>query len=259
MRPTGAANAASLHPRRDKAVDKAGCATAPWRARSARFTHRHPIRPSRTRPSSQFTEAQIQPGLTDPAKPNMITPIRVTQDARWPTSNRNPGRLQIGIGGRLPIGMRGRLRRNPQPGQPTACFARWSMRGCARTRRRATFGASDGEGFGRHRASHGPKAGHPAASFWMYVGPRQKEKGPAVSHSAGPSHGYQARLLAIRTRGIECTRRNERAVQYGTVGLDKRAKTKRAAGCVIRAAAVVQRLWSGQHPPRQCARPLARG
>ena len=48
-------------------------------ARSARFTHRHPIRPSRTRPSSQFTEAQIQPGLTDPAKPNMITPIRVTQ------------------------------------------------------------------------------------------------------------------------------------------------------------------------------------
>ena len=35
------------------------------------------------------------------------------QTPRWPTSNRNPGRLQIGIGGRLPIGMRGRLRRNP--------------------------------------------------------------------------------------------------------------------------------------------------
>ena len=44
MRSTGAAWAASRHPRRGKAVDKAGCATAPWRARSARFTHRHPIR-----------------------------------------------------------------------------------------------------------------------------------------------------------------------------------------------------------------------
>ena len=36
-------------------------------------------------------------------------------DVRWPTSNRNPGRLHIGIGSRLHIGMPGRLRRNPQP------------------------------------------------------------------------------------------------------------------------------------------------
>ena len=33
--------------------------------------------------------------------------------ARWPTSDRNPGRLRIGTGGRLHIGMHGRLRRNP--------------------------------------------------------------------------------------------------------------------------------------------------
>src|SRR3984893_5982446 len=33
--------------------------------------------------------------------------------ARWPTSDRNPGRLRIGTGGRLRIGMHGRLRRNP--------------------------------------------------------------------------------------------------------------------------------------------------
>ena len=32
--------------------------------------------------------------------------------ARWPTSDRNPGRLRIGTGGRLHIGMHGRLRRN---------------------------------------------------------------------------------------------------------------------------------------------------
>ena len=32
----------------------------------------------------------------------------------WPTSNRNPGRLRIGTGGRLPIGMHGRLRRDTQ-------------------------------------------------------------------------------------------------------------------------------------------------
>jgi hypothetical protein len=123
------------------------------------------------------------------------------------------------------------------------------MRGCARTRRRATFGASDGEGFGRHRASHGPKAGHPAASFWMYVGPRQKEKGPAVSHSAGPSHGYQARLLAIRTRGIECTRRNERAVQYGAVGPDIREQKQKSRRLCHSGGPVAQRLWSGRTRP----------
>jgi len=47
QRPASATKAASLHPRRDKAVDKAGYATAQWRARSARFTHRHPIWPHR--------------------------------------------------------------------------------------------------------------------------------------------------------------------------------------------------------------------
>src|SRR6516225_1502024 len=43
-----------------------------------------------------------------------IIPMTRSGAARWPTSDRNPGRLRIGTGGRLHIGMRGRLRRNPQ-------------------------------------------------------------------------------------------------------------------------------------------------
>lgn len=88
MTPTGADRAASLHTQPDKAVDKAGCATALWKARSARFTHRHPSRPSRTPATSQSKEAQIHPGLTDPARPNIITSNRAKQ-----TSG---GRHQIG-------------------------------------------------------------------------------------------------------------------------------------------------------------------
>jgi hypothetical protein len=46
-----------------------------------------------------------------------IVPVSTTcfgpRTACAPASNRNPGRLQIGIGGRLPIGIGGRLRRNP--------------------------------------------------------------------------------------------------------------------------------------------------
>ena len=57
-------------------------------------------------------------------------------DARWPTSNRNPGRLQIGIGGRLPIGMRGRLRRYPHVANMGATHF-----GCARFRTRALTSA----------------------------------------------------------------------------------------------------------------------
>jgi hypothetical protein len=56
-------------------------------------THRHPIRPSR--PSSQFAEAQIHRGLTNPSKPNIITSIRGSRrqvadikSEPWPASNR---------------------------------------------------------------------------------------------------------------------------------------------------------------------------
>jgi len=46
--------------------------------------------------------------LTNPAKQNIITTIRGS-NRQVADIKSNPGRLQIGIGGRLPIGMRGRL------------------------------------------------------------------------------------------------------------------------------------------------------
>jgi hypothetical protein len=52
-----------------------------------------------------------EPGDISWIEPNEVVAVA---DARWPTSNRKPGRLQIGISGRLPTGMRGRLRRYPQ-------------------------------------------------------------------------------------------------------------------------------------------------
>jgi hypothetical protein len=71
-------------------------ATRPWITAGYVVTHRHPIRPSPTRPTSQFAEAQIDTGLTDPAKPNIITSIRgsrrqvadIKSEPR-PASNRN--------------------------------------------------------------------------------------------------------------------------------------------------------------------------
>src|SRR5208282_4435513 len=58
--------------------------------------HRHPIRPSRTEPSSHSAEAQIHARLTNPAKQNIITTIRgsnrqvadIKSEPR-PASNRN--------------------------------------------------------------------------------------------------------------------------------------------------------------------------
>jgi hypothetical protein len=52
--------------------------------------------------------------LTSPPNANIINMTRGNAQPRWPTSRRNPGRLQIGTGGRLQIGMHGRLRRYPQ-------------------------------------------------------------------------------------------------------------------------------------------------
>src|SRR5712691_7933526 len=51
--------------------------------------------------------------LTSPPNANIIQYDPRERTATWPTSRRNPGRLQIGTGGRLQIGMHGRLRRNP--------------------------------------------------------------------------------------------------------------------------------------------------
>ena len=74
------------------------------RARYARFAHRRFSPPRETKNSAR---------LTYPPRRNMIVSIRGSE--RWVAgSNRKPGRLGIGIGGRLHIGMHGRLRRNPQ-------------------------------------------------------------------------------------------------------------------------------------------------
>src|SRR5208282_6733351 len=58
--------------------------------------HRHPIRPSRTEPSSHSAEAQIHARLTNPAKQNIITTIRGSnrqvadiKSEPSPASNRN--------------------------------------------------------------------------------------------------------------------------------------------------------------------------
>ncbi|HEY5379766.1 MAG TPA: transposase, partial [Pseudolabrys sp.] len=77
-------------------MDKAGFATALWRARFARFAHRHPIWLSPARPHSQSAEAQIHVRFTNPSGRNIINPIRgskrqvadIKSESR-PASNRN--------------------------------------------------------------------------------------------------------------------------------------------------------------------------
>jgi hypothetical protein len=51
--------------------------------------------------------------LTRTENENIITSTTRGDPARWPTSDRKHGRLYLGTGGRLQIGMPGRLRRNP--------------------------------------------------------------------------------------------------------------------------------------------------
>ena len=111
LKSTCAPKAGSPHPRRDKAVDNGGL-----RYGAMESALRPPL-PTATRrvfePRSALPKPKSMP--LDQSGPGKTSSLRSAEaDARWPTSNRNPGRLQIGIGGRLPIGMRGRLRRNPQ-------------------------------------------------------------------------------------------------------------------------------------------------
>ena len=115
MRPGSAIKAASRHPRRDKAVDNDGLRYG------AMESALRPSLPTATRsgPSRTRTFFSIyggpNPSPLDQSGQAETSSLRSAEaDARWPTSNRNPGRLQIGISGRLPIGMCGRLRRNPQ-------------------------------------------------------------------------------------------------------------------------------------------------
>ena len=46
------------------------------------------------------SSSEIEALLTNPDNPNIIDFDPAEANSRWPTSNRNPGRLQIGIGGR---------------------------------------------------------------------------------------------------------------------------------------------------------------
>jgi hypothetical protein len=57
--------------------------------------------------------------LTNAADQNIIHSRPAEARRRWPASNRNAGRLQIGTGGRLRIGLHGRHRRNSQPFRPS--------------------------------------------------------------------------------------------------------------------------------------------
>src|SRR5947209_14846294 len=68
--------------------------------------------PPRPGPS---TSALLMNTAFTPQQTKTIIPMTRSGAARWPTSDRNPGRLRIGTGGRLHIGMHGRLRRNPHP------------------------------------------------------------------------------------------------------------------------------------------------
>ena len=61
---------------------------------------------------------KIHARLTEPPRRNIIAPIRGSEC--WGAGFKSESRpASIGIGGRLPIGMQGRLRRNPHPPPPT--------------------------------------------------------------------------------------------------------------------------------------------
>jgi hypothetical protein len=83
-------------------------------------------RPSRTKgwPRSQRrldpTTTPTRVPLTRSRNENIIPQTR-GNSARWPASDRNPGRLRLGTGGRLQIGMPGRLRRNPHEVKSVIC------------------------------------------------------------------------------------------------------------------------------------------
>jgi hypothetical protein len=108
--------------------------------------HRRTIQPE---PSSHFAEAQIHARLTNPAKPNIITSIRGSRrpvadfkSEPRPASNRNPGRL--------PIGMRGRLRRYPHMSSLVGYLAKF-----ASPEAHFAFGRSFRRARGSHRLEGG--------------------------------------------------------------------------------------------------------
>ena len=101
------------HRRRDKAVDNGGLRYGAMEsALKPAVAHRHPTRRSEPEPLPQEAGKSNRLDRSGPGQHHSLRSAEA--DVRWPTSNRNPGRLQIGIGGRLQIGMPGRLRRNPQ-------------------------------------------------------------------------------------------------------------------------------------------------
>jgi hypothetical protein len=99
------ARAGGSDPRVVKAVDKAGFATALWRARYARFAHRHPSGASRHHnPYPGLRRPKTSPPLTKPPSRNIIPAIRgsrpwvadiksesrpASDRNRWPASFRN--------------------------------------------------------------------------------------------------------------------------------------------------------------------------
>jgi len=83
------ARAGCSDPRVAKTVDKAGFATAQWRARYARFAHRHPSGASRPDPPPQPPWAQNPPPLDPAAAPK--------HHRRDPRKKALGGRLEIGI------------------------------------------------------------------------------------------------------------------------------------------------------------------
>ena len=110
MKPTSVAKASSLNPQRDKAVDNGGLRYGAYRKRAS------PAVPTATQPSVTiqpfvFAETRLEARLTNLAGRNIITPIRGSTH-KVADIKSEPGWLQIGIGGRLPVGMCGRLRRN---------------------------------------------------------------------------------------------------------------------------------------------------
>jgi hypothetical protein len=90
----------------------AAAATAQWKAR---FVRRYPppLEPPPANRALLLILRRHDPRPLDPPGQSETSSLRSAEADAWPTSNRSPGRLQIGIGGRLPIGMHGRLRRNP--------------------------------------------------------------------------------------------------------------------------------------------------
>jgi hypothetical protein len=82
MKSARATKGASPDRRRDKAVDKAGCATARWKARSARFTHRHPTLANRTFFSFRGGSNPCQLDQSGQAKHHHFDPRKQTPGGR---------------------------------------------------------------------------------------------------------------------------------------------------------------------------------